>query len=292
MTHRRAIGLLLGCTFIWGASFTLNKMVLGSATPLAFMAARFAGAALLLAPVYRTTTKADWRAGLGLGLLFTAQFGLYAIGLTTIAPGRSAFLFGFHTPLVPVLVLAIHRQWPSGRDLFAVGAAMLGLWWLTRPSGAAGFGPGDLATIASAACAALYVVLASSVGRRHQPAQLMAVQFVVMFVVAGCLAVGFEQPRIDLTQVTVLLIPFLALSSVATFIGQLAGQRAVSSTEAALVYALEPLVAAVVSFVSFGERLSGGQWAGGGLILAASLVAQLGRPSPAPAPEPASQASK
>ena len=36
MTHRRAVLILLGCTFVWGASFTLNKMVLDEASPLLF----------------------------------------------------------------------------------------------------------------------------------------------------------------------------------------------------------------------------------------------------------------
>ena len=278
MTHRRAVWVLLGCTFIWGASFTLNKMVLGSATPLAFMAVRFAGSALLLAPVYRTTSREDWRTGLRLGTLFAVQLALFVVGLAAIDPARSAFLFSFQTPLVAVLMLALHRQWPAGRDFLGVGFATLGGWWLTRPSGAgAGFGAGDLATIGSAACAALYVVLVGSVGRRHEPMRLMAVQFLVMSLMAGVLAVVVERPRIDLNVTTIALIPFLALAGVATFVGQLAGQRAIRPTEAALLYALEPLVAAAVSFISLGERLSPGQWAGGGLILAGSFVAQLRR---------------
>lgn len=284
MTHRRAVWMLLGCTFIWGASFTLNKLVLGSATPLAFMAVRFAGSALLLAPVYRTTTREDWRAGLALGTLFAAQLALFVVGLAAIDPGRSAFLFSFQTPLVPVLMLALHRRWPGGRDFVAVGLATLGGWWLTRPSGVApGFGTGDLATIGSAACAALYVVLVGSVGRRHEPMRLMAVQFVAMSLLAGLLAAVFEQPRIDVNVTTMTLIPFLALAGVATFVGQLAGQRAISPTEAALLYALEPLVAAAVSFVTLGEKLSAGQWAGGGLILAGSVVAQVRRSPAGPA---------
>lgn len=294
MTHRRAIWMLLGCTFIWGASFSLNKMVLGSATPLAFIAVRFAGSALLLAPVYRRITRRDWHTGLRLGTLFAIQLALFVVGLATIDPGRAAFLFSFQTPLVPVLMLAFHRRWPTGRDLGAIGLATLGGWWLTRPAGVGaglGFGAGDIAMIGSAACAALYVVWVGAVASRHEPMRLMAVQFVVIALVAGALSVGLERPRIDLNLTTLTLIPFLALAGVATFVGQLAGQRAVRPTEAALLFALEPLVAAAVSFISIGERLSPGQWAGGGLILAGSILAQLGRSPAAPAAPLPSQAT-
>ena len=208
------------------------------------------------------------------------HFDLVRLLLAAIDPGRSAFLFSFQTPLVPVFMLAIHRRRPTGRDLVAVGIATLGAWWLTRPSdSASGFGPGDLATVGSAGCSALYVCLVGSAGRRHEPMRLMAVQFVVMSLMAGVLSMVVEHPRIDLNVTTMTLIPFLALTGVATFVGQLAGQRAIGPTEAALLYALEPVVAATISFITFAERLSIGQWAGGGLILAASFLAQRRRES-------------
>ncbi len=284
MTHRRAVLILLGCTFVWGASFTLNKMVLDRATPLAYMTARFGCSALLLALVYRRTRAADWRIGLPLGALFAVQLALFVVGLERIDAGRAAFLFSFQTPLVPVLVLAAHRQRPTRRDLLTVGLATLGAWWLTRPVGStAGFGIGDLAMIASGACAAGYVVIAGSVTGRHEPLNLLAVQFVAMTVLAGMGSLTLEQPRIEWSLVTLALIPFLALSSVATFGGQLVGQRLVRPTEAAVLYALEPLVAAGTAFVSLGDRLAPTQWLGGFTILAASLIAS-GRGAPTAAP--------
>lgn len=278
MTHRRAVWILLGCTFVWGASFTLNKMVLGHTSPLLFMAIRFSCAILLLGGVYRSTTRDDWRVGLPLGALFALQLGLFVFGLARIEPGRSAFLFSFQTPLVPVLVLAAHRRAPTWRDVVAVTAAMIGAWWLTRPGGgAAGFGIGDLATIGSAGFAALYVVLASHVGPRHDPIRLLAVQFVSMAVLAGAAALVLEHPRITLNVTTTTLIPFLALSSIASFGGQLVGQRLVRPTEAALIYSLEPLVAAGISILTLGEQFTSGQWLGAGAILGASVLAQTGK---------------
>jgi drug/metabolite transporter (DMT)-like permease len=50
------------------------------------------------------------------------------------------------------------------------------------------------------------------------------------------------------------------------------GQRLIRPTEAALIYALEPVVAAGTSFVSFGERMTGPQWLGGAAIVAAAIL--------------------
>lgn len=273
MTHRRAVLILLGCTFVWGASFTLNKMVLSGASPMVFLATRFALGSLLLAPIYRRTTRGDWRAGVPLGILFGLQLALFVSGLATIPPARAAFLFSVTTPLVPLLVLVVDRRPPTARDLIAVAIAVAGSWFLTRPGdGSIGLSWGDLLMIASAACGALYVVAASHLAPRHEPLNLLAVQFVAMVGVGAVLAPFVETPRLELTLTTGLLIPFLALSSVASFGGQLLGQRLIRPTEAALIFALEPVVAAATSFVSFGERMTAGQWLGGGLIVAAAVM--------------------
>ena len=73
---------MVGCAFIWGASFTLNKTLLTSVSPMVYVAARFSLGCLLLSPLYRHTTRADWRAGLPLGLLFGLQLSLFAAGLS------------------------------------------------------------------------------------------------------------------------------------------------------------------------------------------------------------------
>jgi drug/metabolite transporter (DMT)-like permease len=273
MTHRRAVWILLGCTFVWGASFSLNKMVLAVVSPMVFLATRFSLGSLFLAPIYRRTTRADWRAGFPLGALFGLQLAFFVAGLATIPAARAAFLFSITTPLVPVLVLIVDRRPPSRRDLAAVTIAVAGSWFLTRPGdGTSGLSWGDLLMIVSAACGALYVVAASHLAPRHDPLNLLAVQFVAMVGVGAVLAPLVETPRLELGLTAAVLIPFLALSSIASFGGQLVGQRLIRPTEAALIYALEPVVAAGVSYVSFGELMTAGQWLGGGLIVIAALL--------------------
>jgi drug/metabolite transporter (DMT)-like permease len=48
----------------------------------------------------------------------------------------------------------------------------------------------------------------------------------------------------------------------------------VSSTDAAVVYSLEPVAGALIAWVVLGERWGPMGWAGGALILAASLATQ------------------
>lgn len=284
MTHRRAVLILVGCAFIWGASFTLNKMVLGSVSPLFLMGIRFALAVAMLAPIYPRTSAADWKAGVPLGALFAAQLATFITGLESIPSNRAAFLFSISVPLVPVIVLLVTRRPPSGRDLLAVALAVAGTWWLTGPGPAAGLGKGDALMLASAALGAGYVVAAGHSAPRHDPLRLLAVQTVVMAATGFVLAVLIEPPRLDASPLVLALVAFLALSSIATFGGQLLGQRLVRPTEAALIFALEPVVAAGAGYLALGESLGGTQWLGAGLILAATLT--VSAPGPHGAVEP------
>jgi len=289
VTHRRAALILTGCTVIWGGSFTLNKLALASVSPLLLMGVRFTIAAAMLAAVYPRTTRADWRVGGALGALFGVQIALFITGLDRIPSTRAAFLLGMAVPLVPVVLMVVTRQPPRGRDLAAVGLAGIGLWWMTGPDSAGGVGMGDLLMLGSAVCGAIYVVAAGHWAPRHDPMRILAVQVVVMGAVGFALMLAFERPSIELRLDVVALVAFLALSGIATFGGQLLGQRVVPATEAALIFALEPVVAAAAGYVALGEVLRGMQWVGAAAILVATLAVRKPRralPVPA-ATEPA-----
>ena len=65
------------------------------------------------------------------------------------------------------------------------------------------------------------------------------------------------------------------LATALALLWQVRAQRHMSSARAALLFCLEPLFAALASWVWFGERLSLSQWGGGGLILAGMVLAEL-----------------
>jgi drug/metabolite transporter (DMT)-like permease len=291
VSHRRAVLILIGCTVIWGASFTVNKMLLEAVSPLLLLGIRSVIGAVLLAPVYRGLSRADVRAGAVLGTVFAIQLAFFITALDRIPSTRAAFLLGVCTPLVPVFVFLATRRRPTRGETTAVLAALAGTWLLTGGgSPVGGAGTGDLLMLASAVCAALYVVAAGHWAPRHDAFRLLAVQFVVMAIVALGLGLALETPRFAGSPAVLAVIAFLALSSVTTFGGQLAGQRLVRPTEAALIFALEPVVAAITGYLALGERLRGWQWAGATLILAATVASGLGRRAPvaprADAPEP------
>jgi drug/metabolite transporter (DMT)-like permease len=286
--HRRAVWILCGCAFLWGIAFPLNKMVLATISPMLFLSARFGLATLLLLPVLRQADRETWRAGLTLGVLFSVQLALFAAGLATIPPARSAFLFSVQTPLVPVVVLLMTRRSPPRRAVMGVAVAVFGSWLLTKPTGAVvGLTTGDLLTLASALLAALYVVAAGHVGRRHDPWRLLGVQFLVLTVFGLAVSPLVETARFAPTSTAAVLLPVLAVFSIMTFGGQLVGQRHVRATEAALIFAVEPVWAAAMSYLLYRETFGVTQWLGAALIVGAAFLVPTSTPIPEPATPPA-----
>ena len=273
MTHRRAALILIACTVIWGASFSLLKEALGFGSPLALLAIRLLLASALLAAVLRRATAADWRAGALLGGLFWLQLATLNRGLVSTTPSRSAFILSLSVPLVPLIQFVADRARPRWEELAAVGLAVLGTGLVAQPGGTSGrVLEGDLFTLGSAVVCGGYLVAVGHSSRRHEPLRLLAVQLLVMGTLSLALSPVLESPRVTPTPRLAALLGLLALSSIATFGGQLVGQRQVRAAQAALIFALEPLVAAAVSYLTLGERLSPAQWLGGGCIIVAMLA--------------------
>ncbi|OLD42240.1 MAG: hypothetical protein AUI55_07600 [Gemmatimonadetes bacterium 13_1_40CM_2_70_7] len=93
MSRRDADLLLVAATLIWGVTFVVIKDALTTATPLAFLAVRFAVAAVVLTPftpLAAPFTRAELVAGAVLAAVLGVGFATQAVGLVDTTPSRSA----------------------------------------------------------------------------------------------------------------------------------------------------------------------------------------------------------
>jgi drug/metabolite transporter (DMT)-like permease len=236
-------------------------------------------------------------AGAELGLWSFAGFGLQAVGLMTTTASRSAFLLYLNVKLVPVLQICIDgkvaplRTWvsaalavagtclivadgstpPNSGDLWCAAAAVASAGFIIR-MGHYATDTAD-ATVVTATCAAVCVVLGMTtvhvlaVWRRQEcwgPAPATC-----HFAAAAQSAEILVSTGRDHT----LAIVYLGLvpTGLCTFL-QAVGQRTVPPEKASLIYALDPLYAAIVAYFTLGERLYLQGFLGGALIVAGILV--------------------
>jgi drug/metabolite transporter (DMT)-like permease len=263
---------------------------LATLSPHALLVARFGLAAASLAALGAAAgglrmSAATWWAGAGAGAWLYAGFALQTLGLGFTTPARSGFLTGVYVLLVPLAQRLVLGVAVGPRVGLAAGVGFVGLALLTQPRAWADVNPGDVLTLLCALGFAGHVVALGRVAPHHPPLPLAVAQLaaVAALSVPGTLAEavsGLElAPARAATGGPAALVGgvlFLGLvCSGGAYLAQSFAQRRVAPTPTALWLSLEALFAALVSVALGRERLGPLEWAGGALMLAALILAQL-----------------
>ncbi len=255
-----------------------------------------------------------WRAGLAfLGALSVAvvtepralavrarDLGLFAAyGFVSIALFFLAYFTAIERTTVATAAVLLYTApaWVTGLSavLFgeelspAKGASLLlafvGCALVVRayePTGLRGDWLGVTAGLASGLTYGLYSIFGKLALRRYPPLLVLvyALGFGTVFLALLGLAAGLPPRRFLPSSVAPAMGSLLYLGLVTTLAAQwlyVAGLRRVQASRASIVATAEPVVAAVLGYVVFGETLEPLQLAGGVLVLAAALTAQASR---------------
>ncbi|PPG01339.1 EamA family transporter [Rathayibacter sp. AY1F4] len=277
---------LIGITAIWGGTFLAVHIAMEHSGPLFFVGLRFAIAGLISAVVFhrslRGMRRIDLAAGVAIGVMIFAGYGLQSYGLQTITSSTSAFLTALYVPLVPLLQWVVFRRRPGVLTLVGVALAFVGLLLIAGPQPGVALGAGEVATIVSTLPIAAEIILIGLVAGRVDLGRVTVVQLLV----AG--ALGFASMPLAGEAVPAFsgawLIPALALGASSCLI-QLTmnwAQRSVSPSRATIIYSAEPVWAGLIGRLA-GDRLPALALLGAAFIVAGTLVSEL-KPRREPAP--------
>jgi len=279
VTRRRADLLLITAAAVWGVSFVVVKEALASASPLLFLAARFTIATLVLAPFVNLRggfSRGELRAGLILTLLLASGFATQAYGLQYTTPARSAFIVAMSSVLAPFIAVILLRHRTGWMVVVALLLAGLGIYFLTAPD-AGGLNKGDLWTLITAVVFGGHIVAVSEFSKQFDAQRLVWLQLPGTAIGSLIAALLFEQLRFDWSFSLVAALLFLSvMSTVVALVWQFQAQREMSSARASLLFCLEPVFAALTSWVFWGETFSTLQGLGAVLILAGMVLAVVG----------------
>ncbi|MDX1648858.1 MAG: DMT family transporter [Myxococcota bacterium] len=286
---------LLATAVAWGASFVVVQDALATLSPHTLLVLRFGLAAAALAAAGAAAGRlragsATWWAGAGVGVWLYAGFALQTLGLGFTTPARSGFLTGVYVLLVPLTQRGLGVRVPP-RVAVAAGLGFTGLALLTRPQAWSDVNPGDVLTLLCAVGFAGHVVVLGRAATRHPPLPLAVAQLAAVGALSVPGAVAETLSGIELAPAAAEAAPgaaavaggllFLGLvCSGGAYLAQSFAQRVVAPTPTALWLSLEAVFAALVSVALGRERLLPVEWLGGGLMVAAVVLAQLpARPS-------------
>ena len=274
---------LLAVAVIWGGGFVAGKASLSGFSPMAVVALRFCGAALLSALLFfRILRKSDGRVirhGLLLGVIQFAAQGLQLLGLKYTTPGKQAFLIAGYVVLVPFLLWIIMRKRPAVSSFAAGVVALTGIALLSLNERLT-MGAGEILTLISTGAFALQLILIGLFAKEDNPIQLTFFQFISAGALASIFALIVGQPVIGAGREAVTgVIYLIVLNTVVAFIAQNVAQRYTKASHASLILSTESLFGFLASAVIYGEALSLRTAIGGLMILAAIFVSKLDKTS-------------
>ncbi|HZI63713.1 MAG TPA: DMT family transporter [Thermoanaerobaculia bacterium] len=282
-THARARLALVVATVIWGATFVVVQQGLRDLPVFHLLVFRFTLGALLLLPLAlrRGAVPRPSRISLLVGGALFAGYVLQTYGLKWTTPSRSAFLTGISVVLVPLLGWATGVERPRPGPIAGALCAVGGLWALYRPQGGPPFGLGDWLTIGCAVAFAAHLLLVERAIKTTRMMRLAIVQFAVVALLSApsLLLVPPRRAEFTPTALSAILITAVFATAVA-FVCQIYAQRRLGAVETAVILTLEPAVAALVSVAAGAEPFGWPLAAGGALLVAGMLLAQIGADSP------------
>lgn len=270
---------LLFVTVVWGATFPVLKIATAQLSGIETSALRFLLAALCMLPWALRAPRKAWSDGAVLGALVLFSYVAQAYGLQHISSNRSAFLTSLNVLMVPILGVCFGNRLVP-RMVLAALLACVGIGLMSWDGGANLLA--DAATVAGAAGYALYVIVLSARAGGHEARSLAATQIVWMAVLGSLWmladAVGTDKLQTLGSRLSPEVLWGLAylgvVATAAMLFLQARAQRHVSADKAALIYAMEPVFAALFAWIGLSEVLSLRAALGAALVVFAVLFGE------------------
>jgi drug/metabolite transporter (DMT)-like permease len=271
-----ALVALIAVTAVWGVTFVQVKDAVALYPLFAFLAVRFAIATATLAPFaakrLRGLGRRGGAAGAWLGLLLAGGYALQTAGLERTTVSGTGFVTGMYVVLTPLIALGLFRTAIAPAARAGVGLSTVGLLMLAGVHGSAG---GDALVLGGAAVYSLQIVLMERYAPLYDAVAFTLVEMAAA--TAGLLAVALARGDLGVprgwTVWGALLVTGVFASALA-YLVQTWAQRRTSATRTALVFALEPVFAALFGYTLAGDRLGALGWGGCVLIMTGIALAE------------------
>ncbi|MDO4517606.1 MAG: DMT family transporter [Bacillota bacterium] len=273
--------MLIIVTIGWGVSYFMMDICLQQIEPLTLNAIRFLGAFAVAAILTYKNIKTvnlmtlKYAFYISISLVFVYLGATY--GLKYTSQSNAGFFCATSTVFTPILAFLIKKVRPDKKLLLVIVTCTIGIALMSF-KGEMKIAIGDLLCLM---CGLAYGfdLLITETGVSHEEVDAFQVGvFQLGFTGLWMLGLSliFETPTLPSTPGCWISLIFLSIFCTGiAFIAQAVAQQYTTATHVGIIFALEPVFAAIVAFLFAGERLMGRAYLGAVLMLISILLMEV-----------------
>lgn len=282
------ISLLL-VAFVWGTTFVIVQNAISFLEPLSFNGVRFTLATFILSlwlimfnrDQLKQISKKMILSGIIIGFWLFVGYATQTFGLLYTTSSKAGFITGLSVVLVPLFSIFLLKQKPSWQAIFGITVATVGLYLLTMTDSVS-LNIGDLLVFVCAIGFALQIIFTGKYSSNYPSLLLTIIQLATVSILSLIGAFLFEDwqsavnPEILLNSnvIVALFITSIFATALAFFV-QTSVQKFTTPTRVALIFAMEPVFAAICGYLWAGDRLALSASFGCILIFTGMILAEL-----------------
>lgn len=280
---------LLLVAFVWGTTFVIVQNAISTLPPHTFNAIRFLLASVLLfffillfyRMQFRHLSKKMVLSGILLGFWLFGGYGFQTVGLLYTTSSKAGFITGLSIVLVPLFSLLLLKQRPKWPAVLGVLVATIGLYLLTL-SDSLLLNLGDVLVFLCAVCFAMQIILTGKYAPSYPAMTLALIQIFTVSILSALASILLESGAQYMNRDTLLqshviwaLLVTAGPATAMAFLAQTICQKFTTPTRVALIYATEPVFAALAGFLWANEILGLKAILGCLLILMGMILSEL-----------------
>ena len=277
----RADLLLLSVAIAWGVTFLMVQDAINSTPVYAFLFFRFGIASILMFFIaYKYLNQINKRTifyGVILGTFLFSAFATQTFGLLYTKSSIVAFITGLNVIFVPFLAYLVFKDHISKKVFIAAIVAVIGLYSLTM-SGTLTVGIGEFLTLICAFLFALQIIYTGKFSKEVNVFLLVLFQLITVTILSLIFSLSLDDVTFNLSYDYAFFKAVLITAIFATvyaFLIQTYMQQFTTASKTAIIFAMEPVSAAIFAYFMISETLTSIQLSGAVLTAPATIIAEV-----------------
>jgi drug/metabolite transporter (DMT)-like permease len=269
--------LLILTTILWGTSFIITKSITTQVPIFLYIGLRFAIALVGFIPFFphlRYIKKKILVMSFVTGMLYFLGFAIQTLGLQTTTAGKTGFITGLSTVIVPFISWFIYKKVIGWRLWVAVALSVGGMAFLLL-EGESGVVIGDVLVLVCAFFWAFFIIYNDKYVRLVDVYAYSVIQIIVIcgsgFICSLIIRESYSLLSMS-AEIWYLMIYMGIIVMTLTILFQNWSQQYQGAAQTAIIFTLEPVFAVLFGFLIGDEILSLFGWLGCGLIFIAILI--------------------